>query len=206
MEGKGRGSSGFAGKLQASTHEDANDPACFFLNLPRRLSPWVLRMPSSGFGEHLKRERELRGVTIEEVAAATRISPRFLEAIESEQWDRLPGGAFNRGFIRSVARYLGLDEESMVAEYALETKGLNQSAATADVSAQGMPRDLRPVIAGAIVLVLIILGLIFAIHHHRAVVRARAAQSQRDKPPAPQTLPLNRPSIPTTPPSSGGNH
>jgi cytoskeleton protein RodZ len=162
-------------------------------------------MPSTGFGEHLKRERELRGVTIEEVAAATRISPRFLEAIENEQWDRLPGGAFNRGFIRSVARYLGLDEESTVAEYALETKGLNQSAAAADASAQGMPRDLRPVIAGAIIVVLIILGLIFAIHHHRAAVRARDAQSQRDKPPAPQTLPLNRSSVPT-PPSSGGNH
>lgn len=161
-------------------------------------------MPSTPFGDHLRRERELRGVTIEEVAAATRISPRFLEAIENEQWDRLPGGAFNRGFIRSVARYLGLDEESMVAEYALETKGLNQSAATPDSNTQGMPRDLRPVIAGAIILFLIVLGLIFAIRHHRAAVRARAAQSQEQPPP--ETPALNRPAIPSTPPSSGGSH
>jgi cytoskeletal protein RodZ len=73
------------------------------------------------FGDRLKRERELRGVTLEEVAGATRISPKFLEALENDRWDQLPGGAFNRGFVRSVARFLGLDEDSMVAEYALAT-------------------------------------------------------------------------------------
>jgi cytoskeleton protein RodZ len=163
-------------------------------------------MPSTPFGDHLRREREMRGVTIEEVAAATRISARFLEAIENEQWDRLPGGAFNRGFIRSVARYLGLDEESMVAEYALETKGLNQSAAASESNAQGMPRDLRPVIAGAVILFLIILGLIFAIHHYRAAARARAAQSQKQPPGLPEAPALNRPAIPPQPSSTGGSH
>jgi transcriptional regulator with XRE-family HTH domain len=80
-------------------------------------------MPSTPFGEQLKRERELRGVSLEEVATATRIAPRFLEALENEQWDKLPGGVFNRGFIRAVARYLGLDEDNLVSEYALSTKG-----------------------------------------------------------------------------------
>ena len=76
---------------------------------------------TSSFGEHLKREREMRGVSLEEISAATRISVRFLEALEDEQWAQLPGGIFNRGFIRSVARFLGMDEEGLVAEYALET-------------------------------------------------------------------------------------
>ena len=80
-----------------------------------------LRMSSTPFGEHLKREREMRGVSLEEISAATRIGTRFLEAIENEQWDQLPGGVFNRGFIRSIARFLGLDEDSLVAEYALGT-------------------------------------------------------------------------------------
>lgn len=79
-------------------------------------------MKSHQFGEHLKREREMRNVSLEEVSAATRISVRFLEALEDEQWERLPGGVFNRGFIRSVARFLGLDEEGLVAEYAMETR------------------------------------------------------------------------------------
>ena len=61
----------------------------------------------------------MRGVSLDEISAATRISTRFLEAIEKEQWDQLPGGVFNRGFIRSIARFLGLDEDGLVAEYAL---------------------------------------------------------------------------------------
>lgn len=76
-------------------------------------------MARGNFGERLKRERELREVTLEEITAHTRIGPRFLEALENEDWDKLPGGVFNRGFVRSVARYLGLDEESLLGEYDL---------------------------------------------------------------------------------------
>src|SRR5580698_10650195 len=83
-------------------------------------------MTKAGFGEHLKREREMRGVSLDEICAATRIGTRFLEALESEEWERLPGGVFNRGFVRAVARFLGLDEEGFVAEYAL---ALNENGA-----------------------------------------------------------------------------
>jgi cytoskeleton protein RodZ len=75
-------------------------------------------MTKGTFGEHLRREREMRGVSLDEISAATRIATRFLQAIENEKWDQLPGGVFNRGFVRAVAHYLGLDEESIVAEYA----------------------------------------------------------------------------------------
>ena len=74
-------------------------------------------MARGNFGERLKRERELREVTLDEINSATRISNRFLEAMENEDWKKLPGGVFNRGFVRSVARYLGLDEEGLLAEY-----------------------------------------------------------------------------------------
>lgn len=73
----------------------------------------------SSFGENLRREREMRGVTLKEISAATRIGVRFLEAIESEEFSKLPGGVFNRGFIRAYSRYLGLDEERALAEYQL---------------------------------------------------------------------------------------
>jgi len=76
-------------------------------------------MDKGTFGESLKREREMRGVTLEEISSATRIAERFLRAIENDQWDQLPGGVFNRGFVRAMARYLGLDEENIVAEYTL---------------------------------------------------------------------------------------
>jgi cytoskeletal protein RodZ len=76
-------------------------------------------MARGNFGERLKRERELREVTLEEITQATRIGPRFLGALENEEWDKLPGGVFNRGFVRSIAHYLGLDEEAFLAEYDL---------------------------------------------------------------------------------------
>jgi cytoskeleton protein RodZ len=74
------------------------------------------------FGENLRREREMRGVTLEEISAATKISVRFLKSIEGEDFSKLPGGIFNRSFIRSYARYLGLDEDPLIAEYQLAAK------------------------------------------------------------------------------------
>jgi cytoskeleton protein RodZ len=76
-------------------------------------------MAKGTFGERLKRERELREVSFDEVSKATRIAPRFLEALENEQWEKLPGGVFGRGFVRSIARYLGLSEENLLSEYDL---------------------------------------------------------------------------------------
>ena len=103
----------------------------------------------------------MRGVSLEEVSAATRISTRFLEAIESDRWESLPGGVFNRGFIRSVARYLGLDEDSMVAEYALETRGRVETGVVPDPPME-MPRNWKPAIVAAIVLAVILAGVGFA--------------------------------------------
>lgn len=76
-------------------------------------------MAKGTFGEQLKRERELREVSLNELTKATRIGPHFLAALENEQWDKLPGGVFNRGFVRAIARYLGLSEENLLAEYDL---------------------------------------------------------------------------------------
>jgi len=78
--------------------------------------------PMTGFGEYLRREREMRGVTLEEISAATRISIRFLEAIENEELSKLPGGIFTRSFVRTYARYLGLDEERVLADCQLAGK------------------------------------------------------------------------------------
>jgi cytoskeleton protein RodZ len=71
----------------------------------------------ASFGEKLKREREKRKITLDEVALATKIGTRMLRALEEERFDQLPGGVFNKGFVRAYARHLGLDEERMVSEY-----------------------------------------------------------------------------------------
>ncbi|MGC2467365.1 MAG: helix-turn-helix domain-containing protein [Candidatus Acidiferrum sp.] len=82
-------------------------------------------MARGTFGERLKREREMREVSLKEVTTATRIGSRFLDALENEDWEKLPGGIFNRGFVRAIARYLGLDEENLLAEYDLAHGGQN---------------------------------------------------------------------------------
>jgi cytoskeleton protein RodZ len=69
------------------------------------------------FGDRLQREREMRGITLEEIAEATKIGTRSLRALEEQDFDKLPGGIFNKGFVRAYARYLGLDEEQAVADY-----------------------------------------------------------------------------------------
>lgn len=119
-------------------------------------------MIKTTFGEHLRREREMRGVSLHEISNATRIGVRFLEALENEQWDRLPGGVFNRGFIRAVARFLGLDEDNLVGEYALLTHDnpekavWNSAALTESPAAERPPR--RQAAIWALLVVLVALG------------------------------------------------
>lgn len=69
------------------------------------------------FGEELRREREIRGISLKEIADATKISKRFLEAIERNDHKTLPAPVFTRGFVREYARYLGLNSDEMVNRY-----------------------------------------------------------------------------------------
>jgi cytoskeletal protein RodZ len=72
-------------------------------------------MPS--LGEQLKQAREQRGLTIQQIADATHIGSRFLQAIESDNYDILPGGVFNRAFVRKFASQIGFDSEQAVKLY-----------------------------------------------------------------------------------------
>ncbi|HVJ08398.1 MAG TPA: helix-turn-helix domain-containing protein [Acidisarcina sp.] len=69
------------------------------------------------FGEELKRERESRGIGLQEITAATKISSRHLVALEDEKFRQLPGGVFNKGIVRGYARVVGLDEDTWVNRY-----------------------------------------------------------------------------------------
>lgn len=69
------------------------------------------------FGERLRKQREQRGITLEAICGVTKISVRMLRAIEEEKFDQLPGGVFNKGFVRAYARQVGLDEEEALSDY-----------------------------------------------------------------------------------------
>ncbi len=72
---------------------------------------------SSSLGEKLRQAREERGITIMEVSEQTRISPLYLEAIENDNYSPLPGGIFNKGFVKSFAKYVGIDENEALQDY-----------------------------------------------------------------------------------------
>jgi cytoskeleton protein RodZ len=68
-------------------------------------------------GEQLRLAREGRGIPLREISDQTRISMHYLEAIESNDYKRLPGGIFNRSFVKAYARYVGYDEKEAIEGY-----------------------------------------------------------------------------------------
>jgi len=71
----------------------------------------------TNFGASFKKARESKGITLDQIAKETRISTRFLAAIEDEEFELLPGGIFNRGFVRTFAERVGLEPDQAVADY-----------------------------------------------------------------------------------------
>ncbi len=69
------------------------------------------------FGEKFRKAREKKELSLDDVSNVTKISSRMLRAIEEEHFDDLPGGVFNKGFIRAYAKHLGLDSEEAVTDY-----------------------------------------------------------------------------------------
>ncbi len=127
------------------------------------------------FGENLRREREMRGVTLEEICDATKISLRTLQAMEADQFEKLPGGIFSRSFVRAYAKYLGLDEEKIMAEFQLVAPASSQQTDLRRVSQQRSmppPEKSRAGLATLLVAVLILAGG-YAYYH--LALRARKA-------------------------------
>jgi cytoskeletal protein RodZ len=118
-------------------------------------------MARGNFGERLKREREMREVSLEELTKATRISTRFLLALENEDWEKLPGGVFGHGFVRTIARYLGLDEESLLGEYDMARGGQALAEPAKPEERIPSPPKWLPV-AAVIFVLLIVIGLFYA--------------------------------------------
>lgn len=81
-------------------------------------------------GLELARFREQRGITLEQVAGETKISPRFLEAIEAEEFEKLPGGIFRTSYLRQYAAAIGFEGDRLLAEW--ETRRRAGESATVE--------------------------------------------------------------------------
>ena len=150
-------------------------------------------MPS--FGEKLKLEREKRKITLEQISASTKIGTRMLQALEEDKFDQLPGGIFNKGFVRAYSRFVGLDEDQIVADYleasgdappvsteiAPREDGLRESTARENAEnirrlEAGSDSPARPVPWGLFAAVLLVIALALSLwsHHHRENARRLA--------------------------------
>lgn len=94
----------------------------------------------TGIGATLREARKRRKVDLSEVEAAIKIRVRYLQAIENEEWDALPGGAYTRGFIRTYAGYLGLDGDRLADDY---------RRSTAPAGGERVPKRVEPVPTGS---------------------------------------------------------
>lgn len=82
----------------------------------RKTRAQPLRTPDAS-SLNLATSRQKKGISLEQIAEATKISIRFLRAIESEEFDKLPGGIFNTSYLRQYAAATGLEEAGLLACY-----------------------------------------------------------------------------------------
>ena len=85
---------------------------------------------ASTVGGEFQQARKAADLTLERVAAKTKIRVRFLEAIDAGDFDRLPDGVVRRGHLRAYAREVGLDPEQIVARYLREQDSHRPPAGT----------------------------------------------------------------------------
>jgi cytoskeletal protein RodZ len=95
------------------------------------------------FGDKFRKERERQGIKLEDVSNSTKIGSRMLRAIEEEHFDQLPGGVFNKGFIRAYAKYLGLDEEETITGYVAALNQFNSQPLAPEKLAPQSPAPER---------------------------------------------------------------
>jgi hypothetical protein len=104
-------------------------------------------MATPSFGEKLKHERECRNTSIEEIAEQTKIALRFLQALEKDDFDELPGRAFGKFYIRAYAEVLKFDPEPLIVEYDREQAAANGVSTESAPVEPAKPRRVEAEIA-----------------------------------------------------------
>jgi len=149
-----------------------------------RQPPWDAGADSEPipFGGWLRRQRELRQVSLREIADVTKISIRYLEALEDDRFDVLPAPVFAKGFLREYARYVGLDPDEVVNTYlTAQSEAQPEEAAepwTAPSRRSSLEWTSGLLLALAVVLVLALV----------AVVAFYAERSRETPPPVPPAI------------------
>ena len=137
-----------------------------------------------GLGERFRAAREERGLTLSEVGEQLRIRSVYLAAIEEENWKAIGAPVYIRGFLRTYARFLGLDAEEAVAEFnAASGTSPSSSPLPSATPAQAGQRSLAPLLWVAGVVAIALIG--FVIYVYVSPPRAAVTTAQQSASPAP---------------------
>lgn len=125
-----------------------------------RQPPWGLgaRGEEISFGAWLRRQREIREIPLREIADVTKISMRYLEALESDRFDLLPAPVFAKGFLREYSRYVGLDPDEVVNCYLVAQQSPEESEEVNSVGREPVKGHSWPIstaLLGGVVVVLL---------------------------------------------------
>ena len=113
-------------------------------------------------GQRLKEAREAKGLSVEDIAAQTRIPTRHLTSLEESEWDKLPAATYSIGFAKSYAALIGLDRAEIGDQLRAEMGGSRPVYATPEVYEAADPARTMPkgLVMGALgILVLVVLAL-----------------------------------------------
>jgi cytoskeletal protein RodZ len=172
-------------------------------------------------GSKLKRAREDHGIALRDIAARTKIAVTALEAVERNDFSRLPGGIFGRSFVRAYAEELGLDADGIVGEFVAALEEQEREAALRGAIRPEITDDDRAFLArqqqavrllrwGLAVLAVVIVALVVwrvnVWRARRAAAASAAATASATPPPAPMTAPpvVSTPVPPTMPGPAAG--
>src|SRR5262249_37718635 len=139
----------------------------------------------SDFGANFKKARESKGISLDRVAAETRISTRFLLAIENEEFHLLPGGIFNRGFVRAYAERVGLDPDQAIANYERLTEVRTPVEAATPAPTPRRNKHLYTIVIGGVVLLIVIFYLVTRDPANSAQVPGPSAGATAEVTPSP---------------------
>ena len=153
-------------------------------------------------GQHLRSARESRGLSLRELSDQTRISRRYLEAIESEDFKQLPGGIFNRSFVKAYARAVGVPEERAVDLYARALRERGEGTDDAPTSRQTSriytddAPSRSPLLTAALsllILAVISLGVYAWLHYSRRSSSSSDTAAPQQQQQQPATNPAGQP-------------
>lgn len=150
-------------------------------------------------GERFREAREQRGLTLSEVAEQIRIRSVYLAAIEEENWSTIGAPVYTRGFLRTYARFLGLDPEEAVAGFNAAAGTSTQPEAPAALGA-APPRSLRTLlwVAGIVAAALVGFVIFLYVTPPRAPERTAAVTPPAAATPAPAQTAAPTPAPPVT--------